>query len=75
METDDLFDNLDWDPLYLSFIFLQDFNDMSDLWNCEVVSDRELLEVSETSHYCPIVEDISMDDSTLCAAVEQIEKE
>ena len=31
MDIDDLFVNSDWDPVYLAVIFLEDFNDMSDL--------------------------------------------
>ena len=49
------------------------------MWNEESVGDDELVKCVEKmdlkQRYCPIVEDISMDDSMLCAAVEQIENE
>ena len=79
MECDALFENLDWDPVYLSVIFDQDFDDFTEMWNSECVGDEELvisvenLELKEK--YSPIVEDITMDDSTLRGAVEQIESE
>ena len=66
--------NQDWDPSYLRDIFEEDFYEFSDLWasnmsDCELVEGVEKLEI-----YSPLVEDISMDDSYLCHAVEQIEK-
>ena len=67
--------NRDWDPVYLSSIFDADFNDYSDLWDNNI-SDLELItSVERMETYCPIVEDISMEDSELCLAVEQIETE
>ena len=79
MECDKLFVNFDWDPAYLSEIFAEDFDDYSEMWNEESVGDDELVKCVEKmdlkQRYCPIVEDISMDDSMLCAAVEQIENE
>ena len=40
------------------------------------MSDRELVETAKhVEHYCPVVEDISMDDVELYTAVESIEKE
>ena len=67
--------NRDWDPSYLASICNVDFHDFSDLWVNEI-TDMELLE-ADTSYrkYCPVVEDISIEDSQLCLAVEQIEKE
>ena len=32
-------------------------------------------ESSNAERYCPIIEDISLDDSELCTAVEKIEQE
>ena len=73
---DNLFTNLDWDPLYLASIFDEDFNDMSDLWKHENISDTELLNAMDgVGKYCPVVEDISIDDNDLYDAVEQIEQE
>ena len=77
MEVSDknLCENLDWDPAYLSSIFDCDFHDISYLWNIEM-NDMELMEVvRDVERYSPIVEDISIEDSELCRAVEQIEEE
>ena len=67
--------NCNWDPSYLASVCNVDFIDFSDLWVNEI-SDKELLE-ADTNYqkYCPVVEDISIEDSELCLAVEQIEKE
>ena len=65
----------DWDPAYLASIFDSDFNDNTDLWN-NSMDDLEVVHVAKHGErYCPIVEDISMDDFELCSAVEQIESE
>ena len=77
---DDLFLNLDWDPVYLVYLFREDFDDIDYLWNFEIVSDFELLKMSEISDcvqekYSPCVEDISLDDNVLCDAVDRIESE
>ena len=67
--------NRDWDPCYLKDIFYVSFDDCSDLWS-DSFTDMDLLEHVEcVEQYCPVVEDISLDDSTLCEAVEQIENE
>ena len=72
---DELSLNHNWDPEYLESIFDVDFKDISDLWDNNM-SDSELLEVANVvDRYCPIVEDISLDDNVLYSAVEQIEKE
>ena len=71
-----LWSNKDWDPSYLTDIVTQDFYDFSELWNCGNVPDQVLIkEADKVDRYCPIVEDISLDDDTLCTAVEKIEKE
>ena len=58
-----LFCNRDWDPLYLRGIFDTEFNE---LW-CSDINDMDLLShVEQVERYCPIVEDISLDDETLC---------
>ena len=64
--------NRDWDPAYLSEIFDVDFNDYSGLVNTSI-TDMEL--VKHVEKYCPIVEDISLDNETLCKAVTDIENE
>ena len=65
----------DWDPSYLAMLFSQDFNDFSDL-RCSETSDTELVkEMEKLDIYCPIVEDISMEDDVLVKAVEQIKYE
>ena len=57
-------------------LFDLDFNDMSELCNCEGVSDLVIMDLPETSGiYCPSVEDISFDDNDLRDAVEKIESE
>ena len=69
-----LWQNQDWDPCYLSSIFDVDFNDFSDLWTNNM-SDLELVEaVKDVESYSPIVEDISLDNTELCSAVEKIEE-
>ena len=61
--------NRDWDPDYLLDVFSSEYGE---LWS----SDRDLVtDVEKLEKYCPIVEDISMDDQELCEAVEQIEFE
>ena len=77
---DDLFLNLDWDPVYLAYLFRQEFDDIDYLWKFEIVSGFELLKMSEISDcvqekYSPCVEDISLDDDFLCDAVDRIESE
>ena len=75
ISDDVLWKNRDWDPSYLSQLFSEDFHDVSDLWNINV-GDRELVqEANKVEKYSPIVEDISLDDESLCQAVENIEKE
>ena len=65
--------NLDWDPQYLMECVTQDFYDFTEHWqNC--LSDKELID-REGPQYCPVVEDILLDDDTLYEAVEQIEHE
>ena len=69
--------NQDWDPTYLRYIFSQDFYEFRELWSSNV-ADKDivaLMEKSKNERYEPIVEDISLDDSTLYNAVTQIEKE
>ena len=52
-----------------------DFNDMSELWT-STVNDTDLVRESErVEKYCPIVEDISMDDYELYNIVEAVEHE
>lgn len=67
--------NRDWDPCYLAEVFTQDFFEFNELWSSDV-TDKQLVENSnKLEKYSPIVEDISMDDETLCAAVEEIEEQ
>ena len=77
MEVSDrhLLDNRNWDLCYLKDIFDIDFNDSSELWINDI-DDMELVQVAnDVERYSPIVEDISMDDTELCKAVEKIEEE
>ena len=67
--------NRDWDPSYLHSIFSNDFDECLDLW-ANSINDMDLVKhVESVEKYCLIVEDISIDDETLCKAVEGIEKE
>ena len=73
---DDLMSVLDWDPCYLARIFMQDFDDMSDLWNADGITDSEFMDlVNKSEVYKPIVEEISLDDTVLSDAVAKIEAE
>ena len=63
---------MDWDPSYLSQSLSEDFFEFSDLWVRNSL-DMELFK--EVEKYSPIVKDISMDDQTLCTAMEKIENE
>ena len=75
MEDSELIGNLDWDPAYLALIFDSDFEDMSELWNDSLsVSDSKILHAMDTK-YCPIIEDITIDDDCLVSAIEAIENE
>ena len=70
-----LLSNCDWDPSYLALLFSEEFDDYSSLWKSEV-SDMDLVcETNKVEKYCPIVEDISIEDDVLCQEVERIEKE
>ena len=70
-----LWSNRDWDPSYLSSVFEVDFYDFNDLW-MDSINDMELVEaVNNAEKYCPVVEDISMEDDELCMAVNKIEDE
>ena len=49
---------------------------MTHLWSNELVSDSELVKMSEKDLiYCPVTEDISLDDQDLVDAVARIEAE
>ena len=67
--------NRDWDPAYLSEIFVTDFEEFPDLWDSNITDMDLVSHVEKVERYCPIVEDISVDDDRLCQAVEAIEKE
>ena len=74
MESDNIFSNRDWDPEYLKLLFSEDFYDMNYHWmGTSYVSDEDLVKVTEK--YCPITEDISLDDDTLPVEVERIESQ
>ena len=67
--------NYDWDPSYLRYIFSQDFYEFRELWS-NGMHDHDLIKAAEASEwYCPVVEDISLDNDTLYEAVAQIENE
>ena len=67
--------NRDWDPSYLRDIFQEDFYEFSDLWKSSVKDVELVEEVNKVERYCPVTEDISLDDDTLCQAVENVEEE
>ena len=68
--------NCDCDPQYLRELVTQDFYDFSEHWQ-NSISDMDLVatEGCSSHRYCPVIEDISLDDDTLYEAVEQIEHE
>ena len=68
-------ENRDWDPSYLALLFSEEFNDFGDLWKSNVTDMELVSEVNKLEAYCPIVEDISLEDEVLCTAVERIEEE
>ena len=75
LSDDYLISNCDWDLNYLKEIFTEDFECFDSLWSSNI-SDMELLSnVQEIERYCPITEDITIEDDLLCAAVEKIEQE
>ena len=67
--------NRDWDPSYLSTISDVVSYDTADFLDSSISGMDLLSHVESVERYCPIVEDISLDDETLCQAVEQIETE
>ena len=69
--------NRDWDPSYLKELVSEDFYDFSELWNINSgVQDKDLVTYCDNMEkYCPIVEDISLEDEVLCHEVEKIEEE
>ena len=81
MEVSDdfLFENRDWDPSYLQLLFRDDFNDVTELWKSNIRDEDLIAESnrveSQCEHYCPVTEDISLDDTVLYDAVEKIEEE
>ena len=75
VSDNDLIGNCDWDLSYLSMIFNEDFNHYHNLWSSNM-DDSELINaVEKLEIYSPIVEDISMDNSTLYKAEEDIENQ
>ena len=68
-------ENLDWDQNYLKILFDEEFYDFTDHWKSNVM-DSDLVKETEVAEcYCPVVEDISLDDNVLYNAVEHIEEE
>ena len=70
-----LVSNRDWDPSYLNEIFQEDFYDYCDMWSSDLSDAAIVSHLENVEKYCPITEDITMDDDTLYSAVEQIEEE
>ena len=56
-------------------IFTQDFEEYPNMWESNVSDTQLVNHVEKLEKYSPVVEDISMDDETLCSAVKQIEYE
>ena len=56
-------------------IFDKSFDNISELWLDGVEDSVLLKEMENYECYCPIVEDISLEDDELCSAVERIEYE
>ena len=75
LSDSELWINRDWDPVYLSELFTEEFEECTDLWSNDL-TDVELLKgVEIMEKYSPIVEDISIEDDVLCSAVARIEEE
>ena len=67
-----LMTNRVWDLAYLQEVCRQDFYEFDDLWSSNI-NDMELVKEAEIlEKYCPITDDISLDDQVLCSAVEKI---
>ena len=64
--------NIEWDPSYLSQSMSEDFFEFSDLW---VRNSLDMELVKEVEKYSLIVKYISIDDETLCTAMEKIGNE
>ena len=67
--------NRDWDPGYLRELLQSDFYDFNELWSSNVNDEELVLETNRVEKYCPIIEDITIEDDILCDAVEKIEEE
>ena len=65
----------DWDLNYLRVLFDQEFYDFTDHWKSNVMDSDLVKETEYAERYCPVVEDISLDDNVLYEAVEHIEEE
>ena len=68
-------ENRDWDPNYLKILFDEEFYDFTDHWKSNVMDADLVRETEVVERYCPVVEDISLDDNVLYQAVEHIEEE
>ena len=77
MEVSDSFmlNNCDWDPAYLSELVQADFYDFKELWGTNVMDTDLVREVERVERYSPTVEDISLDDETLCKALDDIDSQ
>ena len=77
MEVSDelLFQNRDWDPCYLRDVMSTDFYDFNELWGSNVHNLELIKETNRVENYCPLVEDITLDDYELSVAVDKIEEE
>ena len=67
--------NMDWDPSYLKDLLQEDFYDFGDLWRSNVQDHELVQESNRVERYCPVTEDISLEDEVLCQAVENVEEE
>ena len=66
--------NRDWDPCYLHEVVSQDFFEFEELWRSNIKDMDLVSELTKVEDkYCPITEDINLDDEVLCSAVEEIE--
>ena len=70
-----LWRNRNWDPNYLLELISEDFYEFAELWDSDMADLDLISQVEQIEKYCPIVEDISLDNQILCSAVEKIEEE
>ena len=65
--------NRDWDPNYLKELMDTEFHDFTEMWHSNVEDFELVNETEKVERYCPVTEDISIDDETLSKALDDVE--